>query len=616
MHDYYLTKSDFKVAQTCPTKLYYRKCGYPTLADADEQLSLLADQGYLVEALARTFYPDGRWVGYHKDVESAAWETMEALTDNCTLFEATFISGNKMARVDILVRRGDIFELIEVKAASFNRQENDERIQQGKPNLFRTSRPPDGIISKWQPYLEDVTYQTSILQDVFPRATIVPYLLMPDTSRPCRIDGLHRRFAMRSHHHRPEETLIPASEYVEDPREIRRNPLLVRVNVAAEVEDLLPEVRRQSEVYVNSLIPALKRVKTPLSTACRNCEYRVTDGELRGFHECWGELADVKPHILDLNYVSEAGGRKERLADNLIAQGKAGLLDLPEKELARKDGTTGERARRQRTQIQYTRSNREWASDELGTVLDSFTYPLHFVDFETCTPAIPHYRGMRPYDTLAFQWSCHTVSHPGAPARGSAWLQSGDDYPHAHFVGALRRQVGDTGSILVWATHEASVLRQIQAQLSEREGEGSELAVWVGRLLDSGRIIDLNQITLKHYFHPHMSGRTSLKVVADAIWQTNPGIRARFPQYLREDEEALVSPYRALHPVTIGGRDISVIEGLGAIAAYYQMMERTAANATLEAERWRALLLQYCELDTLAMVMVWLHWQELTRQMK
>ena len=52
MHDYYLTKSDFKVAQTCPTKLYYRKCGYPTLADADEQLSLLADQGYLVEALA------------------------------------------------------------------------------------------------------------------------------------------------------------------------------------------------------------------------------------------------------------------------------------------------------------------------------------------------------------------------------------------------------------------------------------------------------------------------------------------------------------------------------------------------------------------------------------
>lgn len=616
MHDYYLTKSDFKVAQTCPTKLYYRKRGYPTVADADGELSLLAEQGYLVEALARTFYPDGRWVGYDKDVESAAWETMEALTDNCTLFEATFISGNKMARVDILVRRGDVFELIEVKATGFNRQENDERIRSGKPNLFRTSRPPDGIISKWRPYLEDVAYQTSILQDVFPRATIVPCLLMPDTSQPCRIDGLHRRFAMRSHHHRPEETLIPASEYTDDPREIRRNPLLVRVNVTAEVEGLLPEVRRQAETYVGSLIPTLKRVITPLSTACRECEYRVAEGHLRGFHECWGELADVKPHILDLYYVSEAGGRKERLADNLIAQGKASLLDLPEKELSRKDGTTGERARRQRTQIQYTQANQEWVSDELGAVLDSFTYPLHFVDFETCAPAIPHYRGMRPYGTLAFQWSCHTVDNPAAPSKGSEWLQSGDDYPHAHFISALRRQVGVTGSILVWATHETTVLRAIRDQLNERGEGNSDQAEWIGQLLESGRIIDLNQITLKHYFHPHMGGRTTLKVVADAIWQTDPGIRARFPQYLREDEETLVSPYRALHPITIGERDISVIEGLGAITAYYKMMERAAANATLEAERWRALLLQYCELDTLAMVMVWWHWRKLTGQMK
>ena len=59
-----------------------------------EYLAALADQGYLVEALARALYPDGRWVGYRDDVESAAWDTMAALApDACTLFEATFISG-------------------------------------------------------------------------------------------------------------------------------------------------------------------------------------------------------------------------------------------------------------------------------------------------------------------------------------------------------------------------------------------------------------------------------------------------------------------------------------------------------------------------------------------
>ncbi|MBK7218012.1 MAG: hypothetical protein IPH95_13420 [Candidatus Promineofilum sp.] len=58
----------------------------------------------------------------------------------------------------------------------------------------------------------------------------------------------------------------------------------------------------------------------------------------------------------------------------------------------------------------------------------------------------------------------------------------------------------------------------------------------------------------------------------------------------------------------MGERSLSVVEGTGAILAYYTMIERAAAGATLEAERWRQLLRQYCKLDTLAMVMVWWRW--------
>lgn len=608
----YLSKSDFKVARTCPTKLYYRKKRYPTLKAGDEYLSMLADQGYLIEALARVLYPDGRWIGFNNDVEAAAWDTMSALANNCTLFEATLINDGLLARVDILIKRGNVFEIIEIKSRAFDRQKNDERVQQGLPNLFRAPRSADGIQSEWRPYLEDVAFQANVLQQIFPDATVIPYLLMPDGSRPCQIEGLHRQFVLRSHSPGNDGDDIPYCDYTEEPQLIRRNPLVCRVNVQEEVGILLPGVRQQIKIYLDSLRPTLTRITTPPSTHCRNCEFHVTEGPLRGFHECWGKMADVSPHILELYHVSQAGGK---IADKLISEGKASLFDVPIKSLSRRDGSVGEHARRQRLQIECTRDNHEWVSDELGALLDTLSYPLRFIDFETCTPAIPHYYGMRPYETIAFQWSCHTINAPNAIPQHYEWLQSIDTFPNELFATTLRNNLGDEGSVLIWSNHEITILRKIQQQLAEREAAGSDVGAWIGRLLESNRIVDLNQVAQKHYLHPQAGGRTSLKVITDAVWQSNPAIRRRLPQYAAETESEPTSPYHVLPPLSIGGRQIAVVEGTGAIMAYYSMMERASANATLEAAQWRDLLLQYCELDTIAMVMVWWHWRELTGKM-
>lgn len=614
MRNYYLTKSDFKVAQTCPTKLYYRKRGYPTVNEADELLSVLKDQGYLIEALARAVYPEGQWVGYAQDVESAARETMSALTESCVLFEATFLSRGKMARVDILVRRGDVIELIEIKSRAFDRQLNDENIRTGKPNLFRMVSKMEAIRRDWRPYLEDAAFQTAILQELFPHARVIPYLLMPDASASCQLDGLHRRFRPRADGDKGDGNDSLTAVFTGYPHELRRNPILTRINVVEEVELLMPEIRRRSESYLASLIPSLERIDTTLSTNCRSCEYHVAEGQLRGFQECWGELADVSPHILDLYHVTDAGGRRERVADQLIAQGKAGLFDFPEDRLTRQDGTIGKRARRQRLQIAYTRANREWVGEGLGAALESLVYPLHFVDFETCTPAIPRYSGMRPFEALAFQWSCQTIAAPDATPQPSHWLQRDDSYPNQTFAETLRGQLGARGSILVWSTHESTILGTILRQLEER-GEGdSDDAVWIRDVLASDRLVDLNQWTLRHYFHPRMGGRTSLKVVADAVWRENAGVRQRLPQFRAKDENGWVSPYHALPPMHINGRDISVTEGSGAILAYYQMMEHVTRETPGNTEQWRRLLLQYCDLDTLAMVMVWWHWRDLVGQ--
>src|SRR5689334_11830570 len=117
----YLSKSDFKIAQTCPTKLYYKKSNYPSEMQEDEYLMLLAEGGYMVEKIAKLLYPQGQEIGFDQPSELAAQETLKTLAaENVVLFEGTLMSGEKLARVDILVKQGNEFRIIEVKAKSYD----------------------------------------------------------------------------------------------------------------------------------------------------------------------------------------------------------------------------------------------------------------------------------------------------------------------------------------------------------------------------------------------------------------------------------------------------------------------------------------------------------------
>ena len=54
-----LSKSDFKVARTCDAKLFFRENGYPNTMSGDPYLQMLAQGGYMVEALANAMRPGG-----------------------------------------------------------------------------------------------------------------------------------------------------------------------------------------------------------------------------------------------------------------------------------------------------------------------------------------------------------------------------------------------------------------------------------------------------------------------------------------------------------------------------------------------------------------------------
>lgn len=72
------------------------------------------------------------------------------------------------------------------------------------------------------------------------------------------------------------------------------------------------------------------RIDPQIGQKCKGCEYRVPEEEGRpnGFRECWGTLADAKPHVLDLYRVDLLGGKKRDVVAEMATTGKAHLKDI------------------------------------------------------------------------------------------------------------------------------------------------------------------------------------------------------------------------------------------------------------------------------------------------
>lgn len=598
-HSTYLTKSAFKIGRSCPTKLFYYYSGYPSSDSDNEYLKLLADGGHLVAKIAQLLYPEGIMIDSRGGVEEAVRRTEEELKkESVILFEAALRHGNKLVFVDILQKAGKTIKLIEVKSKSFDSTGTKKSKKGGTGNYFISTR--NKVETAWEPYLADVCYQVFVGRLAHPEFDFVPYLFLPDKSKTTSADCVASKFKVI-------ETSSPSSnkKYLEvvfsgDVEALRASHFMTLVNVEKEVQMLEKSVQSDAELLDASLTPKFYKIPTKISSACSKCEYRVS-GQQSGFNECWGELANVTPHIFDVYY----GGK---VFDPLIAEGKVSLYDVPKSEL---DGVRGSRREKQ---ISYTKLNREWFSDDLKSKIEGVTYPLHFIDFETSRVAVPYHAGMRPFEQVAFQWSCHTVERPGAGPVHSEWINTEDRFPNFKFAETLQARVGDVGTVLTWAAHEHNVLSDITKQ-QKLEGAGSkELAEWLERLVDSkdGRILDLNKVTLADYFHPEMKGQTSLKAVLPAVWNNNPKLHQIpwFKEYVRYDVDGRVmNPYKVLPAIDIAGLAEVVDVGTSAMLAYQEMLYGLLKDDAETKAKWKNLLLQYCKLDTLAMLVVWTHWE-------
>ncbi len=645
----YLTKSRFNLALECPSKLFYtgkRDIYYDKKID-DDFLAALAEGGFQVGELAKLYYPGGITVE-ELDHNAAIAKTSELLKkENVTIFEAAFVYENLFVRADIILKSQNKIELIEVKAKSIDPAAEN----------FVTNK--GAIKSEWKPYLFDAAFQKYVIRQQYPQFDVTAYLLLSDKSTVATVDRLNQQFLIYKDGGRSRVKVNPAAKQMDLGIQI-----LYKVNVDQLVERIFAEkengksfsqlVREFSNAYFTD-----KQIAPSIGQQCAACEFFIRDmsinnGLRSGGHDCWKAtgLTDeqlIQPLILDL--------WDFRKKQDYILAGKYFLTDLYRHDLETKPTLPGvsnlSRVDRQEMQIEKVRRNdtsHHLFKDSLRSEMVGWTFPLHFIDFETTSVAIPFNAGSRPYEQIAFQFSHHTVDSNGKVEHAGEWISMEvGDFPNFAFIRALKNELEkDNGTIFRYAAHENTILNMIYRQLMESsEPDKAQLCEWIKTITKSSKssveewegsrnMVDMRKLVLDYYFNPLTRGSNSLKYLLPAILQTSDFLQQKYSKpiygseissrnfkdhsWIRLDSEGkITNPYQLLPRIhseisnemldeLLTDDELGIADGGAAMIAFARMQFSEMQND--ERERIKNALLRYCELDTFAMVMVYEAWRE------
>ncbi|MDD4439525.1 MAG: DUF2779 domain-containing protein, partial [Tissierellia bacterium] len=468
----YLTKSRFKLAMECPTKLYYTgKDEYINQNIDDTFLLALAEGGFQVGELAKHYFAGGYDIET-LDYDEALRQTNELLLrDNVIIYEAAVTYENFFIRTDILIKNGRNIELIEVKAKSSG-------------DFYNKS----GIKAEWKSYLLDVAFQKLVVCKAFPDYKVTAYLMLADKDAKCPTDGLNQKFRIIEEKGR-KRIMVSENLFEEDLSE----PILCRINA----EDACRMIYSDDYEYHNNIISFSElinkfaenyskdlKIKSTISKNCKGCEFIATEDEIKaghksGFHECWKEMLGWTDKDFEAGTIFDIWDF--RSSDKLISEGRIKLTEITEDDLkvkpAEKPGIS--RTERQLLQVNKVQNNDTayWIDkDNLSMEMDSWTYPLHFIDFETSMAAIPFNKGRRPYEGIAFQFSHHIVRENGDIEHRGQYLNTEPGvFPNYDFVRKLKMDLEqDEGTIFRYAAHENSYLNMIYRQLNEDKNDISD----------------------------------------------------------------------------------------------------------------------------------------------
>ncbi|MDE5592636.1 MAG: DUF2779 domain-containing protein [Clostridiales bacterium] len=218
-------------------------------------------------------------------------------------------------------------------------------------------------------------------------------------------------------------------------------------------------------------------------------------------------------------------------------------------------------------QIDYALHDRGTYIDKsaIAEFLDKLTYPLYFLDFETMQLSVPEYDGTHPFEQIPFQYSLHYVESDGGDVMHKEFLAEADADPRRALAERLCADIPENACTLAY---NASTEKGIVGTLAKQFPDLSKRLLKI----QSG-IEDLLPIFKKgNYYKREIGGSFSIKSVLPAVF-----------------------PDKDYHNLD------GVQNGMDAMTVFPKLK----TMSTEQAQKARAQLLEYCERDTEAMVLLW-----------
>ena len=226
--------------------------------------------------------------------------------------------------------------------------------------------------------------------------------------------------------------------------------------------------------------------------------------------------------------------------------------------------------------VEYELYNKEDYIDKesLKEFLDTLTYPLYFLDFETYQQPIPLYDNISPYKRIPFQYSLHYIDKE---LKHKEFLAEAGTDPRRSLAEQLVKDIPKDVTTLAYnMTFEKGVIEEL-AELYP------DLSEHLLNIRDN--IKDLMvPFQQKKYYTKDMHGSYSIKYVLPALFPDDPSLN-----------------YKNLDLVH---------NGVEAMSSFEDLIGKTGK----EKEYIRERLLRYCELDTYAMVKIYEKIKEVVKE--
>ncbi len=648
----HLTKSLFKLALECPAKLFFAtNKEYYDSKKENSFLQSLADGGHQVGALAKIYFPGGH------DIETlnkkiALQETAELLKNkNVIIYEPAFLLDHFFIRVDILVKNDRKIEVIEVKSKVF----------EGVDEQSFYSERGGGIKTDWLPYLYDIAFQSYIVKSIFPDYQIDSFLMLPDKFAKASVEKLNTLFPIMT---APDgKKSIRAVEGLT--KNIVGNEILKKVNVNEIVFKLINDefgfnLNMTFKKYIHFLADQLvlnKKIEMKPHANCATCQFKtdkISDNIKSGFDECWAPIYERHGYTKKDDTILTLWnfrGKQALMDSNIYFLNDVSLFNIFESNTQPVNLKNGlERSERQWIQIvkSINKDTKPYFNrEELKNELNKVEYPLHFIDFETTMAAIPFFKGMHPYEGIAFQFSHHILQKNGKIEHAGQFLSTTPGkFPNFDFVRNLKQQLeNDNGTVFCYSQHENTYLNIIFEQLYKQKNKDvpdkQELLAWIKTITHSSKnsseqwfgkrnMFDMLDLIKKHYYNPYTKGSNSIKYVLPAVLNSSKSLQKKYvkpiygstkikslnyekQKWIKFENGEIINPYKLLPELVLDNLSLKrIAEGGSAMSAFgILQFEKISEKDRTEIEK---ALLRYCELDTFSMVIIWEYFIELVNQ--